>query len=1692
MANNAEIVVDLRGRDHLTPAIKSAESSIIRFVGAVSAAFAAVSTVAFPIAAAAEFQKQLIEVRKTTDFSTDAILSLGDGLINLSKNINVSAADLAKIAAVGGQLGVGEKGGAAGLLAFTEEIARAATALDVDAERAATAMGKLVNIFNIPTEQFRNAIAVVNQMANVSTATADELFDIMRRIGDLGGSVNVAQSAALAAFATDIGFTAETAGTTLVKIFADMKSKAAEFAEFMGMSVTDWVTIVDRDGVDAFTRYIDKLNELPTEIAAATKETLTGGGRIFSFVSKAQDQAAQGGALLSRLMREAAAEFETGNSAIREQENVLSGVSAQWQVLKNKATAVFLESGDKTLQPLTRMLVALGDLVSNEGFTSGMERLMSLFGAVFDFGAKVFSSLSTNAAAIGSAFEVATVFAFLKGLQAIAAAYSAVQAAAARSLGFVGAGAAGAGAAGAAAEQAKVTGLAKLYQELAASRVAAAQAAAAAEAAATNASTAAYEKQRAAMAASGAAVAARGEIAQAVLAAEAAAIQRNTALAAAQAAATRLRQVQALSPTAVADDYLAQKTAEQQARVQSLTVAHNARIAAAKAAGAAEQVAILEAQFAKELAAESARQARQKGGIASHYNALRAQAVAHHQDMIDIARAAALTTAREALAAQKAQIAAIEAVAAARNAAATKVSSARGASTDAAINSLNADAAADAARRAADATRFSWSKVSGVIVSALAPVTAFTREMIAAQGAVQKFGVLAVGAFTAARTAMSALAAVVMRFFMIWLVVDIAKMLLEWLGLWEGLAGKINSVIEKINSSTGLKLPKLRTAEAEQSAKDAAEKMEKEIQRIAASAELFSKKFGGTVTLDVDTESGDRLFEQSMQRRKQSFDELAAAVKKGITFDLDNANRSAAVLSTLAEYVSLAGVEVENLEAKMNGYGAAVDASRTKQQALLNEMLTASGRVGANTKGSDAYNDILAIQERLNAEMLNEVNLLQRIGRGREAVETLQRQQLDAQTELIRALPKEYKFEVIDSGLLASYEKQKKAVEDLTAERKKLSVLGSSTGANDKEKSDLAAVSALLRDAEDAQSQYADAIVNAQSVASVSLGRSKDQILAFVTGMGTAQQQAANITTAVAANLGNIESAMQGKAAIPVTIAKNYHDALRRYLYVDQFRKVYEQAATSAAASAKRAKDAVALVAQEIQRTMDATQQAIKKAYDAISEGPKQAKQNIFDRKVDAQLKQELTYLDARKQKELELARTLEQRIAIEAKYDARALELQDQAEVLKAQNAVERYGNTVSETVAEFAKLQQKSALLTKDISNTKLSPEVRVDLIRENNKALADMEVLLEKAKGGMDELGKVGNTAFGGKTLDVKVNVDQASSQVNKLAESFGVARKAAAEATAGATASYAQLMQSGAQAAKALETSLYNKLIEMGKQSARQTGQIFDEAKLTKQLAGLASSPSFAKLRKELADLYTRFAETGSGISFDPKAFNKLVEDAVKKVDLDGVKITPDMDVNVDNVSSDVLAAVQEGLNVASGKVAPANVPIQAEADARQISDALNAGGPYTVRVRASDQSGGASDKFADGGPILGAGTSRSDSIPIWASHGEYMMDGLSVRMFGTAFFRRLQAIAKSGQVGAVRNLLPRGFADGGPILKMPSFSFPEFPVLAGASGGGDSTVKLDLSLNGKQRATVHGSREQISGLVDALRDIKRGL
>lgn len=403
MASNdtSTLTVAIEGQDNITLPLKHIESSIIRFVGAVTASLAALKAATFEIGASADLQQELINVQKTTEFADTTINRFGESLKKMSQQVNVSAVDLAKIAAVGGQLGLGNQGAEA-LLQFTETASRMSSVLNVAVEDSANGIAKITNIFKIGLKDAERIASAFNELSNNSTASGKDLLDVVNRIGDAGGALGrggegLSKALGLAATGVDLGLTLETVGTSFTKVFLDMQAKSHQFAQVMKVDTADWAHLVQTDGIGALKEYLRFLRTLRADERARIAEQLTGGGRVFALINKlVQDEQ---NTILNKDLGFAAEGWASGTSAIREQDTVLKGLNAQMQIMGNTVTSLATIAGDKALPAVTALVKEFQHWLQQDSIKDSVIQLADSIGniatSVVDF-ARFVAGLNVN------------------------------------------------------------------------------------------------------------------------------------------------------------------------------------------------------------------------------------------------------------------------------------------------------------------------------------------------------------------------------------------------------------------------------------------------------------------------------------------------------------------------------------------------------------------------------------------------------------------------------------------------------------------------------------------------------------------------------------------------------------------------------------------------------------------------------------------------------------------------------------------------------------------------------------------------------------------------------------------------------------------------------------------------------------------------------------------------------------------------------------------------------------------------------------------------------------------------------------------------------------------------------------------------------------------------------------------------
>lgn len=231
--------------------------------------------------AAIDFESSLIGVAKTTDLAGSAfakanspLAAFGEGIRALSMRIPVNANDLARLAELGGQLGIEVPN----LIEFTEVMANLGVATNMGADEAATGLARFVNIMGTGQDQFDRLGSVVVDLGNNLATTESEILTFGLRLAPIGASVGLTEEEVLglAGALTQLGIPAERGGTALQRFFLDMKGAVdsggeslESFASAARVSVDEFVEAFERSPAEAFQMILKGLNDIEEEGGSA-------------------------------------------------------------------------------------------------------------------------------------------------------------------------------------------------------------------------------------------------------------------------------------------------------------------------------------------------------------------------------------------------------------------------------------------------------------------------------------------------------------------------------------------------------------------------------------------------------------------------------------------------------------------------------------------------------------------------------------------------------------------------------------------------------------------------------------------------------------------------------------------------------------------------------------------------------------------------------------------------------------------------------------------------------------------------------------------------------------------------------------------------------------------------------------------------------------------------------------------------------------------------------------------------------------------------------------------------------------------------------------------------------------------------------------------------------------------------------
>ncbi len=211
------------------------------------------------------FESALAGVAKTTNFSDVGLENFGNQLMLLSERIPMTAAELAGLAEVGGQLGIAE----GNLIEFTETVAAMGVSTNMSAEDAGTAIARLSNIMGTSSKDYSKMGSAVVELGNNFATTETEILNMALRMAGMGAIVGMSEADILgfSAALSSIGIEEAAGGSSAQKLLqyielAVASGEPGRFAEIAGETAESFERLWKTDPSKAVVKFLSGLSDI--------------------------------------------------------------------------------------------------------------------------------------------------------------------------------------------------------------------------------------------------------------------------------------------------------------------------------------------------------------------------------------------------------------------------------------------------------------------------------------------------------------------------------------------------------------------------------------------------------------------------------------------------------------------------------------------------------------------------------------------------------------------------------------------------------------------------------------------------------------------------------------------------------------------------------------------------------------------------------------------------------------------------------------------------------------------------------------------------------------------------------------------------------------------------------------------------------------------------------------------------------------------------------------------------------------------------------------------------------------------------------------------------------------------------------------------------------------------------------------
>lgn len=238
------------------------------------------------------------------------------------------------------------------LLAFASTAAKAATAFELPADELAEGLGKIAQLYKVPTRNIEQLGDALNYLDDNAMSKGADIIDVLQRMGGVADRLDYRKAAALGSTFLSLGAAPEiaaSASNAMVRELSIATMQSKRFFEGMDLLKLNPAEIekqMTSDAMGTIQRVLEKVNKLPKDKRLSAMTMVF--GKEFG------DDAAKLANNLPELQRQL--KLTSGNEANgsmqKESDINKDSLSAQWLLVKTGAQNAFSSLGETLRQPL--------------------------------------------------------------------------------------------------------------------------------------------------------------------------------------------------------------------------------------------------------------------------------------------------------------------------------------------------------------------------------------------------------------------------------------------------------------------------------------------------------------------------------------------------------------------------------------------------------------------------------------------------------------------------------------------------------------------------------------------------------------------------------------------------------------------------------------------------------------------------------------------------------------------------------------------------------------------------------------------------------------------------------------------------------------------------------------------------------------------------------------------------------------------------------------------------------------------------------------------------------------------------------------------------------------------------------------------------------------------------------------------